>query len=89
MAFAVCDRRRVTVTGLTRSWTATTGHRRFCPASGSSLFGTHEDGEVGVRLGILDEAPSGLTPATSFGRRGGSNDSGPVAGAAQQPGNRP
>ena len=63
MAFAVWDTSQVSVAGETRSWTATTDHRHFCPACGSSLFGTHDkDGEVEVRLGILDEAPSGLMP---------------------------
>ena len=63
MAFAVWDASRVSVTGDTRSWTAATDHRHFCPVCGSSLFATNDgDGEVEVRLGALDDAPSGLAP---------------------------
>jgi hypothetical protein len=90
MAFAVWDRSRVTVTGEARSWTATTDHRHFCPACGSSLFGTHdEDGEVEVRLGALDEAPSGLTPGYELWTPRRERWQRPVAGAAQHMGNRP
>ena len=63
MAFAVWDRGQVTVTGQTASWMASTDRRHFCPACGSALFGTHDsNGEVEVRLGALDDAPSGLLP---------------------------
>jgi hypothetical protein len=63
MAFAVWNKDRVSVLGETGSWKATTDHRHFCPVCGSALFGTNdENGEFEVRLGTLDEAPSGLTP---------------------------
>ena len=90
MAFAVWDRGQMTVTGETRSWTATIDHRHSCPACGSSLFGTHDkDGEVEVRLGILDEAPSGLAPDYELWTSRREPWLKPVAGAAQHPGNRP
>ena len=45
------------VTGLVR----TSHGRSFCPDCGSRLFNLHDD-DVEVRLGTLDDAPSGLTP---------------------------
>ena len=90
MAFAVWDASRVSVTGETRSWTATTDHRHFCPACGSSLFGTNDkDGEVEVRLGALDEAPSGLTPEYELWTPRREHWHQPISGAAQHTGNRP
>ncbi len=90
MAFAVWDAGRVSVTGETRSWTATTDHRHFCPACGSSLFGTHDgDDEVEVRLGTLDDAPSGLVPHYELWTPRREPWQQPVAGAAQHGGNRP
>ena len=81
---------RVSVTGETRSWTAATDHRHFCPACGSSLFATNDgDGEVEVRLGALDEAPSGLAPAYELWTPRREHWQRPVAGAAQHTGNRP
>lgn len=63
MLFGVWDQSQVTVAGATQSWTQTTDHRHFCPACGSTLFATHDDDtEVEIRLGCLDQAPSGLTP---------------------------
>ncbi len=63
MAFAVWDQSQVTVTGDVRSWTQATDHRHFCPTCGSRLFATHDrNGEVEVRLGCFDEAPSDLLP---------------------------
>jgi hypothetical protein len=63
MAFAVWEADALTVTGSTASWIETTDHRHFCPNCGSSLFGTSDtDSQVEVRIGALDEAPSGLTP---------------------------
>jgi hypothetical protein len=90
MAFAVWDSSRLSVTGETRSWTATTDHRHFCPACGSSLFGTHDkDGEVEVRLGALDDAPSDLTPGYELWTPRRERWQQPIPGAAQHPGNRP
>ena len=63
MAFAVWDRSQVKINGPTQSWIQSTDHRHFCPACGSTLFGTHDsDTEIEVRIGCLDTAPSGLTP---------------------------
>jgi len=63
MAFAVWDQSQVAVTGDVRSWTQATDHRHFCPTCGSRLFATHDrNGEVEVRLGCFDEAPSDLLP---------------------------
>ena len=89
MAFADWDRSKVTVTGETRSWAASTDHRHFCPSCGSSLFAVSGDVEVEVRLGCLDAAPSGLTPSYELwvGRREAWQH--PVTDAAQHRGNRP
>ena len=35
--------------------------RSFCPDCGSRLFNLHEN-DVEVRIGSLDDAPTGLTP---------------------------
>ena len=80
----------MTVTGEARSWTATTDHRHFRPACGSSLFGTHDkDGEVEVRLGALDLAPSNLPPSCELWTARREHRQRPVAEAAQHTGNRP
>ncbi len=90
MAFAVWDRRQVTVTGETSSWAATTDHRHFCPACGSSLFGINDkDDEVEVRLGTLDDAPSDLTPSYELWTPRREHWLEPVVAAAQHSGNRP
>ena len=90
MAFAVWDGSRVSVTGETRSWTAATDHRHFCPACGSSLFASYdEDGAIAVRLGTFDNAPSGLTPGYELWTPRREHWQRPVAGAVQHPGNRP
>lgn len=90
MAFAVWDRSQVSVTGETRTWTASTDHRHFCPSCGSALFATHDtDSEVEVRLGILDDAPSDLTPNYELWTPRREHWLQPVSGAAQHPGNRP
>ena len=90
MAFAVWDASRVSVRGETRNWTATTDRRHFCPACGSSLFGTHDtDSEVEVRLGTLDDAPLGLVPDYELWTPRREHWQQPVAGAAQHGGNRP
>ena len=89
MAFATWDVSNMLVTGETRSWTATTDHRHFCPTCGSSLYGTHDkDGEVEVRLGILDEAPSGLAPDYELWTPRREHWLRPVSDAVQHSGNR-
>lgn len=60
MAYAVWPSAQVTVQGETRCW-ADRYARHFCPECGSRVFGA-EGGEIEVRLGALDAAPSGLTP---------------------------
>lgn len=65
MAFADWPRSQVAVAGETANWTSTTDRRHFCPFCGSTLFATdaaETDDEVEIRLGTLDETPSGLTP---------------------------
>ena len=90
MAFAVWPADRVGVAGETASWTASTDHRHFCPACGSSLFAT-EDGSDGVevRLGALDDAPSSLTPEYELWTPRRESWQGTVEGAAQHRANRP
>lgn len=89
MAFAVWPSERVAITGEAASWTATTDHRHHCPACGATLYATTDGGEVEVRLGALDAAPSGLTPSYELwvGRR--EPWLAPLPGAAQHAGNRP
>ena len=89
MAFAVWDKSKLSVMGDTGVWTAKTDHRHFCPACGSSLFGTHDnDAEVEVRLRALDEAPSDLMPGYELWTPRRERWQHPVAGAVQHPGNR-
>ncbi|MBV9538011.1 MAG: GFA family protein [Acidisphaera sp.] len=90
MAFLVFDRDAVTIRGETRSWIAATDHRHFCADCGSRLFGTHDsDREVEIRLGALDDAPSGSQPAYELWTPRREHWLTPVAGATQHPGNRP
>ncbi len=90
MAFADWDASQVSVTGETRSWTAATDRRHFCPACGSSLFATDDgNNEIEVRLGILDEAPSSLVPDYELWTPRREHWQQPIADAAQHPGNRP
>ncbi len=89
MAFAVWDSSQVSVTGETGSWMAATDHRHFCPACGSTLFGTHDtDSEVEVRVGTLDDAPSGLAPGYELWVPRREHWLLPVSGAKQYSGNR-
>ena len=62
LAFAVFPQAAVTVTGETRSWADEIVHRHFCPTCGSRLFSVEGNGEVEVRLGCLDVAPTDLAP---------------------------
>jgi len=53
----------VTVMGSTASWKGATDDRYFCPACGSALFGSSDGaGEIEIRLGAFDEAPTDLAP---------------------------
>lgn len=89
MAFATWDSVDMVVAGETKSWTSTIDHRHFCPKCGSSLFGTHDkDGEVEVRLGILDDAPSRLTPEYELWTPRREHWQQPFEGAVQHSGNR-
>jgi hypothetical protein len=52
-----------TVQGDTASWKDTTHVRHFCPSCGSSVFGVSDGtGEIGIRLGAFDVAPTNLVP---------------------------
>lgn len=89
-AFAVWPAAAVTVTGETRGWLDSTDDRHFCPVCGSPLFSIAEgSGEIEIRLGTLDEAPSDLVPAYELWLPRREPWLTPVAGAAQHPGNRP
>jgi hypothetical protein len=57
MAFAVWPRTAFSFSGETRTWEG----RNFCPNCGSRLFSIGDD-EVEIKIGTLDEAPTGLTP---------------------------
>jgi hypothetical protein len=53
----------VTVEGETASWKDATDARHFCPSCGSALFGVADGtGEIEIRLGAFDRAPTDLTP---------------------------
>ena len=75
--------------GDTRSWTASTDARHFCPTCGSSVFAIVESAnEIEIRAGSFDEAPTDLTPAYELwiGRREPWLT--PIATADQHLGNR-
>ena len=57
MAFAVWPRAAFSSSGETRIWEG----RSFCPNCGSRLFSIGDD-EVEIKIGTLDDAPTGLTP---------------------------
>ena len=62
----------VTVQGDTASWKNWTDVRQFCPSCGSSVFGVSGGtGEIEIRLGAFDVAPTNLVPAYELwvGRR--------------------
>jgi hypothetical protein len=89
MAFCVWNRSQVSVTGETRSWINTTDRRHFCPACGSSLFGTYDtDEEVEVRLGCFDEVPTDLVPEYELWTPRREHWLPPIEGTAQHGGNR-
>ncbi len=63
MAFAVWSWTAAVVEGKTASWKDERDDRYFCPSCGSSLFGSEAGtGEIEVRIGCLDQAPSSLAP---------------------------
>ena len=88
MAYSVWDRADVTVTGETRSWTATTDRRHFCGACGSTLFATDGSDEIEIRIGSLDQAPTKLTPDHELWVHRREQWQAPLAGADQHGGNR-
>jgi hypothetical protein len=54
----------VTTAGDTTSWMHSRDHRHFCATCGSSLYSVVDGAnEVEIRVGALDDAPSGLFPA--------------------------
>jgi hypothetical protein len=88
MAYSVWHRADLTVTGETRSWTATTDHRHFCGACGSALFATDGSDEIEIRIGSLDRAPTELTPDHELWVHRREHWQAPLAGADQHGGNR-
>src|SRR5664280_2231453 len=53
----------VTIEGETHSWTAATDARHFCTVCGSTMFSISPgSGEIEMRLGTFDPAPSDLVP---------------------------
>ncbi|MBB4001249.1 GFA family protein [Aurantimonas endophytica] len=62
LAFVVFPEAAVTAHGETRSWADDFVRRHFCPTCGSRLFSVEGNGEVEVRLGCLDAAPTDLAP---------------------------
>jgi len=56
--------------------------RRFCPGCGSRLFAL-DDKEAEVKLGILSEAPTGLTPTYELWVKRREPWLQPIAGATQ------
>lgn len=57
MAFAVWPQSAFETQGETKSYEG----RSFCPECGSRLFSLGDD-EVEIKVGTLDDAPTGLTP---------------------------
>jgi hypothetical protein len=85
MAFAVWPKARFEVTGETKGW----DHRQFCPICGSRLFeASDESDEVEIKLGALDDAPTGLTPIRELWTKRREPWMHPVSGAAQFTENR-
>ena len=62
--FGIWPRDGVTLSGELGCWENKAGGDRFCPRCGSSLFCWSEGSdEIEVKLGTLDDPPSGLVPA--------------------------
>jgi hypothetical protein len=69
-ANAIWRAQDVTIEGATKSWKDATVSRHFCPACGSTLFGSTGD-EIAIGLGAFDQAPTDLAPTYELwaGRR--------------------
>jgi hypothetical protein len=62
-ANAIWSAEDVTVQGDTASWKQSTETRHFCPSCGSPMFVVADgSGEIDVRLGAMDVAPTDLMP---------------------------
>jgi len=80
MAFAVYPSRVFESVGETRHFR----NRHFCPSCGSGLFSYEEGGsETEIKLGTLDEAPSGLLVQYELWIKRREPWLVPIAGAAQ------
>ena len=88
MPYAVWRAADVSVTGGARGWVDGGQVRHFCPACGSGLFATDDTDEVEIRLGCLDEAPSGLVPTYELWTVRREAWVPPLPGAVQHTGNR-
>jgi hypothetical protein len=85
MAFAVWPKDSFEVTGKTRGWK----NRQFCPACGSRLFeASDESDEVEIKLGSLDDAPTGLAPVYELWTKRREPWLDPISGTTQYPENR-
>jgi hypothetical protein len=74
MAFAIWPSHAVTLTGTTAAYPTTRAYQRhFCPTCGARIFAidSTEPGEIELRLGAFDAAPTDLSPTyeTWIGRR--------------------
>jgi len=76
--FAVWPRSQFTASGEWREWEG----RSFCTVCGSSLFALRDD-EAEVKLGSLDDAPTGLTPNYELWIKRREHWLRPLAGIAQ------
>ena len=74
----------VTISGDTASWKDTTDARHFCPSCGSALFGVSDStGEIEIRLGAIDAAPTDLAPTYELWTERRENWLPPLSGADQ------
>jgi len=88
--FGVWRQPNVTIRGETKSLITTTEHRQFCPVCGSHICATHDfDDEIDVGLGVLDNAPSDLTPSYELWIPRRERWLKPVEGTVQYVKNRP
>jgi hypothetical protein len=76
--FAVWDADKFEFEGETREYSG----RRFCPLCGSRLFSANET-EAELKLGVLAEAPTPLTPAYELWIKRREAWLSPIAGAEQ------
>ncbi|MGZ6017797.1 MAG: GFA family protein [Phenylobacterium sp.] len=62
--FGIWPKAAATLSGELACFRTRAGGERFCPTCGSSLFNWTEDSdEIEIKLGALDDPPSGLAPA--------------------------